>query len=349
MNRSNNGGNGMAGKKNTKLKLLYLKEIFEKYSDEQHILNSADITDLLFREYGLECERKSIYKDIDVLMDYGMDIIKTRTPKNGFFLASGSFELAEIRLLSDAVQAADFITKNKTKKLIEKIEGFTSKYNANILKRQVYIDNRLKSTNESIYYVIEDLDNAIKSGKKVRFNYSRRKMDDKYAARKETRVFTLSPYALIWSNDHYYLVANHEKYDNLMNVRVDRISNVEILDRPVRPVEQVSPYKINLDAADYAAKTFNMFTGEMQMVELKCDNSILESIFDRFGERINTRKYDDTHFLLRTEAAISKGLVSWIMQFGTDIEVVSPKELKDMVILQAESILEVYQQEAEYE
>ena len=124
----------MAGQKNTKLKLLYLKEILEKYSDENHILNSNDIAEKLLCDYGLECERKSIYKDIEVLMDYGMDIIKARTPKNGYFLASGMFEIAEIRLLSDAVQAADFITKNKTKKLVEKIEGFTSIYQADVLK-----------------------------------------------------------------------------------------------------------------------------------------------------------------------------------------------------------------------
>ena len=333
----------MAGKRNTKLKLLYLKEILEKYSDEQHILNANDIADRLELEYGLQCERKSVYKDIDVLLDYGMDIIRTRTPKNGYFVASGSFELAEIRLLSDAVQAADFITKQKTKKLIEKIEGFTSIYQAEVLKKQVYIDNRAKSTNESIYYVIDKLDEAIKSGKKVRFMYSKRKMDEKYAARKETRSFTLSPYALIWSNDHYYLVANNEKYDNLMNVRADRISNVEILyDQTVRPFEEVSPYRHYFDAADYAAKTFNMFSGERQTVELKCSNRILEEIFDRFGERINTRKYNDESFLLRTEASVSEGLVSWIMQFGTDIEVMAPAQLKEMVADKAEKICAVY-------
>lgn len=335
----------MAGRKNTKLKLLYLKEILEKYSDEQHILNSNDIGDLLEREYGLVCERKSIYTDIEVLMDYGMDIIRTRTPKNGYFLASGSFELAEIRLLSDAVQAADFITKKKTKLLIEKIEGFTSIHNAAVLKKQVYIDNRAKSANEDVYYVIDTLDTAIKSGKKVRFQYSRRKMDDKYAARKETRSFTLSPYALIWSNDHYYLVANNEKYDNLMNVRVDRISQVEIMEQKVRPLSEVSPYAHYFDAADYAAKTFNMFSGDTQMIELKCANAILEQIFDRFGERINTRRADDTHFLLRTEASVSEGLVSWLMQFGPDIEVKAPEALKDMVTEKAQKILQIYQGE----
>ncbi|MCH5199057.1 MAG: WYL domain-containing protein [Oscillospiraceae bacterium] len=332
----------MAGQKNTKLKLLYMKDILERYSDEQHILNSFDIADKLENLYGLECERKSIYKDIEVLIDYGLDIIKTRTPKNGFFLASGKFESAEIRLLSDAVQAADFITKNKTKQLVEKIESFTSIYRADTLKRQVYIDNRAKSTNETVFYVIDALDTAIKTNKKVSFNYSRRKLDDKYAAKKEIKSFILSPYALIWSDDHYYLVANNEKYDNLMNVRIDRISQVEILSEKARSFTEVSPYKTYFDTADYVSKSFNMFSGKTEVIELRCSNSLLEEIFDRFGEKVNTRYYDDKRFLLRTEANISEGLCSWIMQFGPGIEVVSPKILKDMITDRAIDIINMY-------
>ena len=335
----------MAGQKNTKLKLLYMKDILEKYSDEQHILNSFDIADKLENIYGIECERKSIYKDIEVLIDYGLDIIKTRTPKNGFFLASGKFETAELRLLSDAVQAADFITKGKTKLLVEKIESMTSIYRADILKKQVYIDNRAKSTNETVFYVIDALDTAIKANKKVRFNYSRRKLDEKYAARKETRSFILSPYALVWSNDHYYLVANNEKYDNLMNVRIDRIAQVEILEEKARSFTEVTPYKTYFDAADYVSKTFNMFSGKTEMIELCCSNNLIEEIFDRFGEKVNTRYYDNNRFLLRTEAYISEGLCSWIMQFGTGIEVVSPAALREMVAGRAESIISLYQGE----
>lgn len=335
----------MAGQKNTKLKLLYLKDILERYSDEQHILNSFDIADKLESLYGFECERKSIYKDIEVLIDYGLDIIKTRTPKNGFFLASGKFETAEIRLLSDAVQAADFITKNKTKQLVEKIEGLTSIYRADTLKKQVYIDNRAKSTNETVFYVIDALDTAIKSNKKVQFNYTRRKLDEKYAARKDTKSFTLSPYALIWSDDHYYLVANNEKYDNLMNVRIDRISQVEILNEKARSFTEVSSYKNYFDTADYVSKTFNMFSGKTEILELRCSNSLLEEIFDRFGEKVNTRYYDDGRFLLRTEANISEGLCSWIMQFGTGIEVLSPKSLKKMIADRAIGIINLYTEE----
>ena len=333
----------MAGQKNSKLKLLYLKEIFEKYTDEDNILNSSEIADLLLN-YGIECERKSVYKDIDILIDYGMDIIKTRTPKNGFFLASRDFEAAEVRLLTDAVQAADFISVRKTRLLLQKIEKFISAKQAAKLRRQVYIDNRHKCSNEEIYYNIDALDNAIKSSHKVRLHYVRRKLDQKFAAQTEVKEFVLSPYALIWSNDHYYLVANNAKYDNLMNMRIDRIRNVEILEETARHFSEVSSYKTGFDAADYASKVFNMFSGKPQSTELKCSIDIIEEIIDRFGENVTLRKAKDGWFSLREEMSVNDGLVSWIMQFGEKIEVVYPAELRRMVREKAETIADMYKE-----
>ena len=332
----------MAGKPDAKLKLLYLKEIFEKYTDEEHILNSSELTALLSSRYGIDCERKSIYKDIEILSDYGMDIIKTRTPKNGFFLASRPFEAAEVRLLADAVQAADFISKRKTMLLIRKIEDFVSVEQAARLHSQVYIDNRHKCSNEEIYYNIDALDRAIKTGKKVRLKYAKRKLNAKFAAEEEIREFLLSPYALIWSNDHYYLVANNGKYDNLMNVRIDRIHNVEITEEPARHFSEVSEYTASFDSADYASKAFNMFSGKPETAELKCSIDIIEQIIDRFGENAALRKSGEDHFLLREEMNINDGLVSWIMQFGDQIEVVRPAALRDMIKAKAEKISGLY-------
>lgn len=336
------GCDNMAGKPDSKIKLLYLKEILEKYTDENHIMNSAEITDMLAEQYGLECERKSIYKDIDILIDYGVDVIKTRTPKNGYFVASRNFELAEIRLLSDAVQAADFITKSKTKKMLMKIEDLASVYQAKALRQQVYIDSRAKCDNEEIFYNIDALDNAVKSAKKVKLIYSRRRFNEKYDTQKESREFILSPYALIWSNDHYYLVANNEKYDNLMNMRVDRISRVEILAEPSRRLSEVCAYKNSFDAADYAAKNFNMFSGKPESIELRCDKELLEQMIDKFGENCNMRIADNNSFLLRTEACVNDGLVSWVMQFGNKLKAVSPVSLCDAVKEKAIQIQSLY-------
>ena len=333
----------MAGKPDAKLKTLYVKQILESDSDEEHILNANDIASLLWARHGIECERKSIYKDIEVLEDFGMDIVKTVSPKKGYFLASRAFEPVEIRLLSDAVQAADFITKKKTQEMLKKIEGLVSVHQANVLKKQVYIDRRIKSRNESVFYTIDSLDKAIRENKKVSFVYTKRKLDEKFAARKERRSFRVSPYGLIWTNDRYYLVCNNEKYDNLMNVRVDRISKVELLGEPARGISEVSGYKVRFDPADYVQKTFNMFSGEPEMVELKCDNALLENIFDRFGEQADTRVADANSFYLRTEASVNHGLVGWILQFGGQIEVSQPKALRDMVRETAAAILQKYE------
>lgn len=333
----------MAGKPDSKIKLLFLKEILEKYTDENNILNAAEIADMLYEQYGLECERKSLYKDIDILIEYGVDIIKARSPKNGYFVGSRSFELAEVRLLSDAVQAANFITKSKTKKMLMKIEDLISVQQANSLRRQVYIDSRPKCDNEEIFYNIDTLDIAIKNGKKVKLLYSHRRFDEKYDTQKESREFILSPYALIWKDDHYYLVVNKENYDNLINLRVDRMSQVEILEENVRHISEVSDYKNYFDPADYSAKRFNMFSGKAETVELKCSNEILEQMLDKFGENCNMRRSDNDCFLLRTEAGVNDGLVSWIMQYGDKIMVIAPAKLREDVKKKAMQISALYE------
>lgn len=332
----------MSGQQNSKIKLLYIKDILEKYTDEAHVMNSSEILSKLESVYGIRCERKSLYSDIEVLMSYGTDIIKTRTPRNGFFVGTREFELAELRLLSDAVQAADFISKNKTKRLIERIESFASVYQASSIKEQVYIDSRPKCDNERIFYSIDALDTAIKSEKKVKVVYSRRSVGEKFSATKIQREFVLSPYAMIWSKDHYYLVANNEKYDNLMNLRIDRIDSVDITEEDARPFSEVSSYKTRFDAADYSRKTFNMYSGTEETIELKCHNSLLEEMLDRFGETVSVRSSGEDCFSVRTEAFVNDGLVSWIMQFGNSVKVVAPSSLAQKVFEKAKKISELY-------
>lgn len=332
----------MSGKKDSKLKTLYVMRILEQETDENHILNSKEIAALLMSRYGIECERKSLYKDMEVLEAYGLDIVHTLSPRKGFFLASRTFEPVEARLLSDAVQAADFISKKKTREMLKKIESLVNVHQAKALHRQVYIDRRVKSRNENVFYNIDRLDEAIRAGRMVSFVYTKRKLDDKFAARKERKTFYVSPYGLIWSNDRYYLVCNNRKYDNLMNVRVDRISRVEILPDRARPIGQVSRYKHRFDPADYAQTSFNMYAGEPESIELRCENDLLETIFDRFGEQADTRTSGREHFLLRTEAAVNHGLVGWILQFGDKIEVTEPETLREMVRDTARGILETY-------
>ncbi len=331
----------MPGQKNTKLKLLYLKEIFEKYSDEDNILNAVDLAKYLY-EYGIECERKSIYKDIEILIEYGLDIIKTSKPKSGYFLASRDFEIAELRLINDALQAANFVSKKKTVQLIKKVGTLASNSQAERLKKHVFIDNRNKCNNEEIFYNIDALDMAIKAEKKVSLKYIKRKLDNKFTAANEQKSFVLSPYALIWSNDHYYLLANNSKYDNIMHLRIDKIRNVEIIDESFRHFSEVSEYKQSFDAADYASKTFNMFSGKPESTLLHCKTEILDEMLDRFGEKISIKKSEDGWFYVHDDLFINDGLASWIMQFGDKIEIIYPESLKEIVREKAQKIVELY-------
>ena len=334
----------MAGKsKKTKLKLLYIKDYLYKYSDENNPVSADELSDMLL-EKEIECERKSIYSDVQALRDYGSDIFRVRAPKNGYYIGERTFELPEIRLMADAVQAAKFITPKKSKELITKISTLCSVGQAEDISNQVYIDSSVKCTNEDIYYNIDDINTAIKNKKKISFIYKRRKVNEKAdGIVSSQKTLTMSPYAMIWSDDHYYLVGNNSKYDNLMHVRIDRMKNVKILDENIRSFTEVSDYKNAFDAADYSSKLFNMFSGEIQEMELYCENSIIEEILDRFGSAAKVRRtVNEEHFKVLVKAVVSEGLASWVMQYGNMIEIKSPLILRNMVKDKAEEIAALY-------
>lgn len=332
----------MAGNPLQKQKLLYLLDILLHKTDEDHPLNATEICDELAKS-EIKAERKSIYHDIRVLEDYGYEIISTRYPKTGFYMADRDFELAEVRLLMDAVQSAGFITQKKTKELLVKLNRLVSDHQAIKLRNQVYIDSRVKNANEEIYYNIDHINTAIDEGKKISLKYRRLHMADIINVEEKVKEMVISPYALLWSSDHYYLVGNNEKYDNLIHMRLDRMKNVQVLsDQPLRPFSEVSPYKNFFDIADYAKKSFNMFGGSVMTVELKCPSEIIEEVYDRFGSQIPIRSSGEDHFVFKTNAMLSEGLVSWITSFGT-IEVLAPRELREMVCERIEGMKKIYQ------
>lgn len=324
-----------------KLKILYIVDILSKYSDEEHPINASEICEHL-AEYGIKAERKAIYDDIDNLMFYGYDIIKTRSPRAGFFMASREFELPELYLLTDAVQSADFITPKKTRELVGKLEAMMSKEQARARESSIYIDYSHKCDNEEIYLSIDALRVAIAEGKKVTLKYRTRQIDEKRQITYREKLFTVSPYALIWVDDHYYLVGNNEKYDNLMHMRIDRMKTVTVLDEPYRHFSEVCSYKERFDIADYVSKTFNMYGGELENIELSCSYEILEQVIDRFGADIHIIGVEDGRFSFRTKGLISQGLVGWIMQFCGDIEVVNPPSLRQMICENIEVLSKTY-------
>lgn len=310
----------------TKERLLYVYDFLFKQSDERHPLSTTDLIELLER-VGIHCNKKSIYSDIETLKSFGYDIMITDSPKRGYFLVSRTFELPEVRLLIDAVQSASFITPKKTQQLLNKLETLTSGYEAKELVNQIYIDSRIKCKNERIYYSIDCLHNAIVQKRKVTFVYVHKAINLETNSTVKERRFTVSPYALVWNNDHYYLVCNYDKYNNTMNLRIDKMKNVEILTNAARPFSDITDYKDQFNTADYVKKQFNMFTGTTEKIELVCDLSLLDTITDQFGDDAVIRIYDSNNLLVEIEADVSDGLVSWIMQYGDKIRIQAPESL----------------------
>ena len=331
----------MARTEGQKLKLLYLTEIFRKYSDEEHPLTTPQIIEYLAK-HGIEAERKSIYRDIDVLIDYGFDIVKNRGNGGGFFLSSREFEVPEIKLLTDAVQAASFITAKKSRELTQKLDEMLSVYEAKKQKGYSYIDISHKCKNEEIYYTIDNLSRAIEKRVKVQLKYVRRRLNDNRTVCVDEKIITVSPYALLWQDDSYYLVCNNEKYDNLMNLRLDRMRSVALLSEPFRHFSEVSEYKESFDIADYASKSFNMFCGEPTKIKLRCEKELLEQAIDRFGEDIFIYNVKENTFDFDVNANLSDGLVSWILQFGKSVEAVAPQSLREMIKNRLSDLNELY-------
>ena len=323
-----------------KIKILALLDILRRESDEDHPISAAKIGELLARQ-GITAERKVIYDDIAKLTEYGYDIIHTRVPASGYYLASRDFELPEIYLLTDAVQAANFITVKKTRDLIGKLDSLLSREQAKKREKGIYIDSGRKCDNEEIYYNIDKLSEAISTSKKVELTYRVRAITDGRKIGFVEKQHKISPYALIWQNDHYYLVGNHEKYDNLMHIRVDRMKRVAVTDETTRHFSEVSQYTDRFDIADYAMHSFNMYAGELVEVTLDCDEKALEQIVDRFGENIFITDRENGRFTFRAKALLSKGLVDWLLQFYPDVRVKSPQKLKDMLKQRIDKLKEI--------
>lgn len=326
----------------SKTKTLLVYKYLYEYSDENNPLTTTDIIRLLQKD-GITCERKSIYADIKTLNSVGFDIVSSNTSNRGFFIASRTFELPQVRLLIDAVTSAGFITPDKTRDLVAKLEGLVSKNEAAELVSQVYIDSNTKCDNEEIYYIIDALHDAILEHCKVKFLYKRRNIDKQNRKSYTQKTFKVSPYALIWKDDHYYLVCNNEKYDNLMNLRLDRIRRIEQLDEHSRDIGEVSEYKYGIDVSDYVSKMFNMFSGEPDEVKLLCHLDLREEMMDRFGAKIPLVAVDSNHFETTINAAVSDGFVSWIMNFGDKLKVIEPQSLADMVKKKALKIAYQYE------
>ncbi len=318
----------MPKSQNQKLKMLHLLKILLENSDEQNIMSMSKIIDTL-SEIDITAERKSIYDDIECLRLMGYDIICQKGKNIGYYIGQREFELPELKLLVDSVQSSKFITKKKTNQLIKKIEGLTSKYYGKELQRQVYISDRVKNINETIYYNVDKLHNAIADEIKIAFLYYEYNLDKKKQLRNNGNDYIVSPYSLTFSDDNYYLIAHYPKNEGLTHFRVDRMAKIRFLKEKAIKIKKVMNDDFNL--GNYLKKTFDMFGGETQNISLLCDKKLINPIIDKFGEDVLIRKEGENHFVAKVNVNISPTFFGWLFQFSDKIKIISPQSVSDQM------------------
>lgn len=285
-----------------KQKLLQIAKILMEESDEKHVLSTQNIITYL-SALDIHAERKSIYNDMNVLIDYGYDIIQIKKPGEcGYYIGSREFELAELKLLVDAVQSSRFISAKKSRELIKKIEALGSKHDAAKLHREVYVVGRVKTENESVYYNIDTVYRAMEENKKIEFMYLDWNVQKKLMPRKDGVIYRVSPWGLIWRDENYYLMAYDESSDSIKHYRVDKMGKVTIL-KQERMGAKV--YK-KIDMAIYSNQTFGMFGGEEETIVLSFPQSLIGVAIDRFGQEIDI--YPDTTLYGKTNTALHTNL-----------------------------------------
>lgn len=327
---------------NQKLKLLYLYQILLQKTDEEHKLGMEELLQALSR-CGIEAERKSIYSDIAALQDFGLDVVLQRGPGGGYYVASRDFELPELKLLVDAIQCSRFITEKKSAELIGKIESLASESQARTLQRQVYIADRSKTVNESIYYNIDTLHAAISAGVQITFQYFEWIIDFSGAERIRKRYrrdgarYQISPWALTWDDENYYLIAYEQSSDSIRHYRVDKMEHIALTELPR---EGQSLFRDQFNPASYSRKVFGMFSGKEKTVRLQCENRFIGVLRDRFGADLMVQPVDEGHFAVNVTVAVSPQFFSWVFGLGGGVQIVSPEDVHSEFQKQLRQLLE---------
>ena len=322
-----------------KLKLMYLIKLFEERTDVSHGLSMTDIIEALSEE-GITAERKSIYADISALNEFGFDIVKDNEGKACVYkLVERDFEIAELKLLVDAVQSSKFITESKSNKLIKKIEGLASNNEAKSLHRQVYVANRIKTTNESVYYNVDDIQKAISENHKVSFQYFQWNPNKEKELRHNGMRYEISPWALTWDDENYYMVGYDSKERKIKHYRVDKMLKIEIMADSKR--EGKALFK-DMDMAVYSKKIFGMFGGVEETVVLECKNGISGVIIDRFGTEVDIIKRATDSFTVRVNVQISPQFLGWVFSLGENIKIISPDSVIERMRDEITRIQEIY-------
>ena len=316
---------------NQKLKMLYLVKIFSEETDDNHALTMPQIVDKL-AACGVNAERKTLYQDFEELRRFGFDIIAEHEGKNHYYyLGSRDFELPELKLLVDSVQSAKFITDRKSDQLIKKLESLVSKYEGSKLHRHVIIAGRVKTMNESIYYNVDKIHAAIGDNRQIRFKYFDWNLAKEMEMRYDGRWYQLSPWTLMWDDEKYYLVAYDSKHETIIHYRVDKMTEIEILDEKREGYDAFKEFNI----AHYTNTLFGMYAGDETKVTIEAENRMVSVLVDRFGKDIIIAPFSDTHFRTTVTVAVSKQFFGWILGLDGDIKIIAPspvvEEFKELL------------------
>ena len=314
----------------SKLRLLRILELLETQTDERHPLSTTEIEKELRERWGLEAYRITIQSDIAALIEAGYEIEIIRSKQNKYFVSNRVFELPELKLLIDAVESSKFITEKKSRQLTEKLTSFASTQDAGMLKRNISIADRIKAGNEQIYYIMDALNDAINSKCKVSFFYFEYDGKKRRKLKNGGEPYVLSPYTLTWNGDFYYVVGFSDKHGKIATFRVDRIYEV-----PIVLDEKAVPKPKKYSIGDFAEKAFQLFDSEHAQVELLCENTMMNTVLDHFGDKVKPTEVDKDHFSFVAEVSVSPTFFAWVFQFGGKIRILKP----DVVIDEFENLM----------
>ena len=313
----------MAKSNNHKMALLYMmRELLQK-TDEDHSMNASDLIAAL-AAYDCEADRRTIYSNVEILQDFGIDVIKKESGQ-GYYIGSRDFELPELKLLVDSVQSSKFITEKKSRELIGKLMQLTNEQKARQLNRSVFIRNRMKTGNEKVYYNVDTLHEAMNRNRQIRFKYGEWTAAKELVEKKGGTEYRVSPWALTWDDENYYLIAFDEAAGIIKHYRVDKMLKIGLTDE-----ERVGRDSFeDFDLAAFSKKTFGMFGGPDANVVLRCKNGLAGVIIDRFGREISLVPEDGEHFHVHVTVAVSPQFFGWVTGIGPGIEIASPADVRE--------------------
>lgn len=320
---------------NQKLKIFYILEYLQRNSHQEHPVRAAELLSMLERQHNIVCDRKTVYSDIAALQDYGVDIVSIPGKNGGYYIASRNFELPELKLLIDAVQSSRFLTEKKSRELIEKLCNQCSVYDAKLMRRDVLVSGRVKSMNETIYYNVDTIQEAIAQNRQITFRYFDWGIDGKRHYRDKS--YEASPYGLCQDNENCYLLA-HSPRHGVTSYRVDRMSDIRLTEQPRTPCPELTGKALT----EHANRLFQMYSGEATDVKLRFHRSLVNVVIDRFGKETMLIPDGEDHFVFTVKVAVSPMFLSWVIGFGNKAKVLYPQSVIDQCRRMCLETLEQY-------